>query len=87
MIDKNNKPDIASANENKYFGRAKWLLGLILLFLISAAFLLIQLNKGGSYDKDFLIADNAVHFVESDNSKQSKNEVKSKAYDLYFNGE
>lgn len=52
----------ASANVDKPSNKRKWLLAASLLFILGAAYLVLQLNKGGSYDKDFLIADNILNF-------------------------
>jgi len=71
--------DPASANIKNRPSRRKWLLGVGLLLLVGIAFLIMQMNKGGSYDKDFLIADNVIHHPAKENSNE--------AYKLYEKAE
>ncbi len=73
----------ASANVNKPSNRRKWFAAFGIIFLVALAYLYTQINKGGSYDKDFLLADNLVPFTDIDGTRSTDKESKVDAYGFY----
>jgi len=82
-----NKFGSASANSKQSSSKRKWLLALGLLFLLGLAYLFLQLNKGGSYDKDLLLASNVPSYPVTDATRGSDNSNENQAYVHYKKGE
>ena len=79
----------ASANETTSAKKVKpikkriWLIAAAFLFLLGAAYLVIQLNKGGNYDKDLIYEEYMADYPDIDGTRSDRNKVLSKAYKLY----
>ena len=75
-----------SQDSTKPKSRRRWLLVLGLILLGGLLYLFVQLNKGGSYDKDLLIADNVVNYPDIETSRSNDVSSNNKAYELYKKG-
>lgn len=74
----------ASANGNSPKKKRQWIWLAMVFLILGLAFLFMQLNKGGSYDKDFLIADNTLIYPSSDDPENEVAGLGTKAY-LHYN--
>lgn len=77
----------ASANVAKPNNRRKWFAAIGIILLLGLAYLFMQINKGGSYDKDLLLADSLSAYPNIDGVRSIDTESNLGAYSLYNKGE